>query len=245
MSEIYRKTIQIQTTDTDLYDNLRPNALLQYFQDVATVHADELRMSRDYLVEKYHACWILARVWYRLFRPIHAGDVVELSTWHRGDGGIIFYRDFELTMDGEVVGEGISSWVVADVDTRKMLRPSAIDTIAGAKVPPRTLNKQLKLIREDKEKQPVYDRTVRYSDLDVNGHMNNTRYADVLLDAFAPEELCGRFISGFQLNYSQECRLGETMTVYRNMNEEDCYVDGCCHDGQRRFEARVEFAPMP
>ncbi len=241
MSEIYTRVIEVQTTDTDLYDNLRPGALLQYFQDLATSHAVILNIGRDYLVEKYHACWILARVWYRLSRPIHAGEIIRIDTWHRGANGIIFYRDFDIFVGDEHVGEGVSSWVVADIETRKMLRPSNIDTIAEAKVSQRAKDRQLKLIREPKEKAYAYSRTVRYSDLDVNCHMNNTKYADVLMDAFSPEELEGKFISQLQLNYSQECRIGETMEVSRAMTEDSCYIDGCCADGKRRFEATVQF----
>ena len=241
MQEIYSRTIQVQTTDTDLYDNIRPNALLQYFQDLGTAHAVILNIGRDYLVEKYHACWILARVWYRLNRPIHAGEIMRMDTWHRGASGIIFNRDFDIFIGDEHVGEGISAWVVADIENRKMLRPSSIDTIAEAKVPDRAKSRQLKLIKEPKEKELVYERTIRYSDLDVNGHMNNTKYADVLLDVLSPEEMAGKFISEMQLNYSQECKLGETMTVSRIFDGNSCYIDGCCEDKKRRFEATVQF----
>lgn len=244
MSDIYTEIITVETTHTDLYDNLRPNALLQFFQQLGTNHSVILNIGRDYLVEKYHACWILARVWYRLSRPIHAGEVLKIDTWHRGDSGIIFYRDFDLFVGDEHVGEGVSSWVVADIESRKMLRPSAIDTIAGAKAPDRVKALQLKMIRDPKDKTPVYDRTVRYSDLDVNGHMNNTKYADLLLDALTPEELEGRFISELQLNYSRECKIGETLNVSRKMDESGCYIDGCCGDSERRFEARLQFSAL-
>lgn len=245
MKEIHSKSIQVQTTDTDLYDNIRPAALLQYFQDMGTEHAMILNIGRDYLVEKYHACWILARVWYRLTRPIHAGEIMRMDTWYRGDGGIIFYRDFDIYIGDELVGEGVSAWVVADLDNRKMLRPSSIDTIAAADASDRAKTRQLKLIREPKEKETVYERRVRYSDLDVNGHMNNTKYADVMMDVFTPEQLRGRFVSEMQLNYSQECRLGETMTISRVLGEDGCYIDGCCEDGKRRFEASVQFGAVP
>lgn len=245
MQEIYTRNIQVQTTDTDLYDNIRPGAVLQYFQDLGTAHSVILNMGRDYLVEKYHASWILVRVWYRLSRPIHSGEVMRVDTWHRGASGIIFNRDFDIFVGDEHVGEGVSAWVVADVEDRKMLRPSGIDTIAEAKVPDRAKTRQLKLIREPGEKEMIYARTVRYSDLDVNGHMNNTKYADVLMDAFSPEELEGRFISELQLNYSQECKIGETMSVFRQMTETGCYVDGCDDEGKRRFEATVQLQDIP
>ncbi len=241
MNEIYTQNIVVRSTDTDLNDNLRPAALLQYFQELGTAHSAILRMDRDYLIRHYHACWILARVWYRLERPVHGGETLRIDTWHRGAGGMTFYRDYALYSGDEQIGEGVSAWVVADVDNRKMLRPSAIDSIAEAKAPEHVSQRQLKLIREQKDKVWAYDRTVRCSDLDVNGHMNNTKYADVLLDAFAPEELAGRFVSQLQLNYSQECKMGETMQIFRRMDGESCYIDGCSGDKNRRFEATVQF----
>ena len=73
--------------------------------------------------------------------------------------------------------------------------------------------------------------------------MNNTRYADVLADALAAQELEGRFISELQINYSQECKEGETMEISRLLEENSCYIDGCSDDGKRRFEATVQFQP--
>jgi acyl-ACP thioesterase len=73
--------------------------------------------------------------------------------------------------------------------------------------------------------------------------MNNTKYADVLMDALNPEELSGRFLSELQLNYSQECKAGEIMEISRVLDGNSCYIDGCSGDGKRRFEASLQFAP--
>ena len=67
--------------------------------------------------------------------------------------------------------------------------------------------------------------------------------ADVLVDALTAQEMEGRFISELQLNYSQECKAGETMEISRLMGEDSCYIDGCSDDGKRRFEATVQFQP--
>ena len=243
MNEIYTRTMEIGSSSVDLYDNIRPAAMLQMLQELGTDHAAVLHMDRDYLVEEYHACWILARVWYRVTRPLHAGEQLTISTWHRGASSLIVYRDYDLFVGNEQVGEAVAAWVVADIDNRKMLRPSSIENIAISAPPDQVKERQLRLIRCPKDKKHVYDRTVRYSDLDVNGHMNNTRYADVLADSLAAQELEGRFISELQLNYSQECKEGETMEISRLLEENRCYIDGCSDDGKRRFEATVQFQP--
>lgn len=243
MNEVYSKTVEIGTAAVDLSDNIRPSSLLQLLQEMGTDHAALQHMDRDYLVENYHACWILARVWYQVKRPLHAGELLTIRTWHRGAGSLIVYRDYDLFVGEEPVGEAVAAWVVADIDDRRMLRPSAIENIAVSRAPATVKERQLRLIRCPKEKKHVYDRTVRYSDLDINGHMNNTKYGDVLMDALSPQELEGRFISQLQLNYSQECRYGETMEVDRVLEENSCYIDGCSDDGKRRFEATLQFQP--
>lgn len=243
MNEIYTRTMEIGTAAVDLYDNIRPSAMLLMLQEMGTDHAAIQHMDRDYLVEEYHACWILARVWYQVTRPLHAGEQLTIKTWHRGASSLIVYRDYDMFVGNEQVGQAVAAWVVADTDSRKMLRPSSIENIAVSKPPEQVKERQLRLIRCPKEKQHVYDRTVRYSDLDVNGHMNNTKYADVLMDALTAQELEGRFVSELQLNYSQECKAGETMEVYRVLGENSCYIDGCSSDGKRRFEATIQFQP--
>ncbi len=74
--------------------------------------------------------------------------------------------------------------------------------------------------------------------------MNNTKYADVMLDALDVEELRGKYISELQLNYSMECKAGEVMDISRKMGQDACYIDGCSPDGTRRFESALHFRPI-
>jgi acyl-ACP thioesterase len=243
MYETFEKTFPIGYTEVDTFGRIRPAALLGFFQDMATGHSALLDVGRDYLLGEYHAIWMLVRVWYSLKRPLTVGENLTIRTWHRGVGGLILYRDFDLLVDGETVGEAISAWVVADAENRKMLRPSSIANLAASPIPETVKDKQLKLIRTPKHKKPIYTKTVRFSDLDLNGHMNNTKYADVLLDALDPEALRENFVAEMQLNYSMECLAGESMVVSREDSDASCYIDGCGPDGERKFEAILQFQP--
>lgn len=241
MNEIYERTFSITSSEVDVYGNCRPAALLSFFQDLANEHSVLCGTDRDYLVEEYGAFWMLVRVWFHLERPLKTGENLTIRTWQRGAGGLIIYRDFDLLADGVPVGEAVSAWVVAELESRKMLRPDRVRRIADAPAPEQVKNRQLKLIRTPKQLSQAYIRTIRYSDLDVNGHMNNTKYADVIQDAFQVEELEGRFVSEMQLNYSMECLAGETLEIFRGAEGESCYVDGRGEDGARRFESLLHF----
>lgn len=241
MNETYTRTFPLTAAEVDVFGNCRPAALLTMFQDMATEHGAIMQVHREYLMDNYNAIWMLVRLWYRLQRPLKMGEELTVVTYHRGPGGMTVYRDFDLFVGEECVGEGVSAWVVADVDSRKMLRTGSVENIANSPVPAQVKDKTLRGIRSPENRQVVYTKAVRYSDLDVNGHMNNTKYADVLLDAFTLEELSGNFVSEMQLNFSRECLFGEAIEVGRGPSGESVYVDGCGEDGERRFEALVHF----
>ena len=245
LEDIFEMSYTIRSTDVDIFGICRPSSLLCVFQDMATDHSKVLGMDQDVLTDRYNAAWLLVRMWYRLERPLHMGEKIDLRTWHRGAGGLIVYRDFDLTVNGQSVGEAVSAWVVADRENRKMLRPGLVDCIASSSVPETVKSRQLKLIKTPKDKTFVHQREIRYSDLDLNGHMNNTRYADVVMDALSVAEMQGRYVSELQINYSMECGPGENVSISRSTKEDTCYVDGCSDDGARRFEAIMQFSAFP
>lgn len=88
------------------------------------------------------------------------------------------YRDFDLLAGGVPVGEAVSAWVLAGVEDRKLLRLSQMRELEGTEGG--GLCKQLTLskLRMPGEMEERDRRRMGYSDTDINGHVNNTRYAD-------------------------------------------------------------------
>ncbi len=82
---------------------------------------------------------------------------------------------------------------------------------------------------------------MRYSDCDINGHVNNVRYADFVCDALHMEKL-GResYVRQFQLGYLHECRPGETISIFTGTDGGRQYAHGVGADGVPRFDAAVE-----
>lgn len=92
---------------------------------------------------------------------------------------------------------------------------------------------------------PVGERTVRYSDVDFNHHMNNTRYPDMVCD-FLPD-FTGKFVSGLSLSYMREAALGDTVTVSRMAVEDtpDTYLLRTTRpDGAVCLEAEVTLSDL-
>ena len=80
---------------------------------------DETGVSREMLVERYGAFWMLARSWFHLNRPLRWEDEITIRTWHRGGKRAMMYRDYDIYVGDELVGESVSAWVLASLKDHK------------------------------------------------------------------------------------------------------------------------------
>jgi acyl-ACP thioesterase len=93
--------------------------------------------------------------------------------------------------------------------------------------------------------EAVGERTIVYSDLDFNRHMNNTRYPDMICD-FLPS-MDGKWVTSLSLSYLREAAFGDTLTVHRKAVEgaEDTFLIRTTRpDGLVCLEAEIGLATI-
>lgn len=242
---VYEREYRVDSRETDPWYNCRPSGVLGFLQEAATAAACALHASRDEMLDKYNAFWMLARVWYRLDEPLKWGERLRIRTWHRGGRGASSYRDFDLFVNDAPVGEAVSLWVLANAQTHKLVRMAGIEefqgTDGGALCKTRLLNK----VRMPPDMTCAGTRSFRYSDLDVNGHVNNVRYADIVCDALHLERMgVERFVSSLQVGYQAECRVGETVDLTTGSDGGAQYVHGADGAGKTRFDAMLTLSDL-
>ena len=242
---VYECEYMVDSRDIDPWYHCRPSGLMGMLQEAATQAACALHVSRDEMLVRYNSFWMLARLWYRLDVPLSWGDTVHIRTWHRGGRGASTYRDFDLFVNGQPVGEAVSTWVLADAATHRLARMSRItefqDTDGGPLCKERTLSR----VRLPETMEHADSRAMHYSDTDVNGHVNNVRYVDFLCDALHMERLGpSRFVSSLQVGYLAECVAGETIELYTGQAGGLWYVHGADQAGKSRFDGAVELAEL-
>ena len=246
MALYYEHCVTIDSRDVDGAGSCRPSALLGHLQEAATMAAEVGGFGREVLFRECGAFWMLARMWYRLERPLHWGEKLRIQTWHRGGKGAMMYRDFDLFVGEEYVGESISVWVLAHEQSRKLLRMDSVaalkDTGGGEFCKSKPLAK-IRILGELMETEP---RRMRYSDTDINGHVNNTRYADFACDALEMEKLRkDQFLSEMQLGYLAECQAGEILSMWVGGEGDAHFVKGVDGEENPRFETRIVFRSVP
>lgn len=235
----------IDSRDVDPWNHCRPSALMGILQEAAVAAAGALHASREEMLEKYGLFWMLARMWYRLDRPLRWNETLTIRTWHRGGGGASSYRDFDLFVDGVPVGEAVSVWVLADAETHRLARMSRITEFQGTDGGALCKQKTLSRFKLPPDMAEADRRPMHYSDTDVNGHVNNVRYADFICDAIRMDLLGeGCYVSALQVDYLAECVAGETITLRTGSGEGVRYVCGTGSEGKSRFEGAVALTPL-
>lgn len=235
-------TYSIGTGEADAAQACRISAFLEFFQDVADKHARVMGFHRDDLLGKYGCTWVAVRTKITLNRPVRYEEQLTIRTCPRLVKGAMVYRDFDVFVGDEHVGEAVTVWALADFEKRTVVRPTGIPELVDAPYAPAEMQKDSRLgkLMPPKEKMQLLERViVRYSDLDVNGHCNNVKYADMVCNAADLGHHLDRFVSEFQIDYIKECRLGDVLDLWGEADENGSFVTGKDENGEVRFRCRL------
>ncbi len=242
----FEKCYEIAPLYTDCFGNLKLSAALHFAQDVAGGHCKLLGLDWDTLAKK-QMFWAVIRHRLQITRLPRVGERITLQTWPMPTTKVAFPRStVAYDAQGKELFRSISLWVLMDSQTRGMILPAKSGVLVpgvmrGDELPvPRTLAPQ--------ELASSHTRTVCYTDLDENNHMNNTRYLDWVADLL-PSQFYGQHRAcEVLICYANEAREGQTLAMQWGMNPEGVLtVDAhrkTSEDSQnqeRVFSAQVAF----
>lgn len=229
--------------DTDANRQVRPSALVTYLQETANEHLIHLGISLDELRDRYGMAFILGSISIRSYEPLFSGDDIEVETWTCSEHGFRHNRCFHLSRDGKPVAEATSQWALISLKDGSLVKVEDMpyhvepeESITLPDLPPRLRMPSVA------EMEPAGERRIVYSDIDYNGHMNNTRYPDMLCD-FIPEMRESR-VTGMVLSYRKEAAFGHVLRVFRQKNEDGYLVCTLDEDGNICTEALVKICAV-
>ena len=85
-----------------------------------------------------------------------------------------------------------------------------------------------------------YSITTRWTDIDVNNHVNNTRYADFAINALSLETISKAELQEFEVNYSHELKINQTVDIVLSASDNTYKTIGT-KDGITAFSACFKF----
>lgn len=212
----YIQKSMIPCYDTDMSWRLRPASFMNMAQEIANRHASELGFGYDDLISS-HTAWVLSRMHMKFVRTPQWRDAVVLSTWHKGLDRLFYLRDFSLCDEcGEPLVMATSSWIVLDLETRRLVRdPAIMDESTMCKDNATEAPAAKIQMPKDVPHELVIQHTVAYSDVDFNGHTNNAMYMHWAMDVVDYAVVSSMPAKEATINFNHETRAGDVVSVYR------------------------------
>lgn len=239
MEKIYTKKMEIPNVAVDRFGRMKPSWLLACVQEVAGEHSLLLGAPNGEYNGK-NLFWAVTRHRVEITRLPAAGETVTLNTWPCPTTRVAYPRATAAFDEaGNELFRVMSLWVLMDVSTRAMVLPGKSGvlvegvTVGGEIAVPGSL---APAAGENTEL-----RRVRYTDLDVNGHMNNTQYlnwVDDLLPGIYHRDHPAR---EFTICYLSEALEGQTLELHWVLGD-GLQVDALCRDGEDITKMRRIFA---
>ena len=244
MEPIFQKDFEITDICVDRYGRLKPSMILLYAQEIAGMHCNELALDYDTLAKR-RLFWAVTRHKVQVTRLPMRGETIHVETWPMPTTRVAYPRSIAAyDAQGNECFRSISLWVLMDLDTRNMILPgksgiSVVGTLRGNELPSPNglIAKPLGSHRS---------RSVCFTDLDRNGHMNNTRYMDWIDDLLPSPFHIRSTVKEFTVCYLSEAKEGQELDLRWDFVEEGCLqVDAYRHTDEkdeRIIAARILYA---
>ncbi len=236
------RNFPVYAFQTDVHARLRPGALLEIMQEMAGGHAELLGVGRQELLRQ-NLVWVLTRLEVHMERWPSFGDTLTVETFPMPNRRWFFPRYFLFRDEsGAQIGYAGSLWVLLDVTQRRMCRPDPViarmPDNSGLVAPmgmPATV--------ADAPGEPVIaDHLPVYTDLDMNGHVNNTRYLDWCCNALGIDAMQSYELASFAVNFNQEVRPGQSVRTELRRGDETFSFSGFI-GGNRHFDVGGTLRP--
>lgn len=215
MNRIGSYTFEIEAGDADLFGNYPLPVLLRKMLDCAGYHADKRGWGLRHLNADNYS-WVLARAAIEMESFPSIYDRIEIQTWVEELNKHFSTRNFCFqNQKGEILGYARTVWSMIDLNTRKSVDLTSVSDISNHKV-----DKECPIDRPRKisavTSEPEFTHDVKYSDLDINGHVNSCKYVEHIINLFSTNiDQLGE-LNRFDITFLSESKPGDRLCFHRD-----------------------------
>lgn len=214
---------KIRVYETDYKQRLKIDAIANYMQECAEEHAKLGDLGYDGMMDK-NIFWVLSKVQIQILEMPIINDEITIKTWSKGLAKLYAIRDFEICNgEGKIVIRASTNWLVIDSKTYRPVRPNEI-MLKFPHLEQESLPINIKRLNLDSELDTLLDqRKVRYSDIDVNNHVNNARYLTWITDAYYNKERNGE-IKNIEIDFLSESKIGDNIRIFSDSTNSEIAI---------------------
>ena len=239
MKKKYSREILITPGLCDYSARLGVGYIFTLFMDIASEHAERLGMGKDAMLAR-DLFWITVKTKVHIIKRPPMMTETSLETWPAVPGRHLCNRYYVLRSGDEVLAEGRTEWAVMNIKKQSLENISALYPLdivpEGESVcdePVARLSRDI----TDCEKIGAY--TVKSTDIDIGGHMNNVAYVFAVLSLFSVAEQKDMRITDMEVSFAAQCFEGDVLTAYKRITDKGTEVLLTREDGTVAFMALI------
>lgn len=227
--DIFRRKHVLGNSDVNMHKKLKTSSLFNLLQQAASEHCFQLGYGSEYTMNRGFL-WVITRQKAEITKLPSYEDEITIETWPGPTRHVIFPRYYRvLDKSGDVLVNASAVWTLIDANTRSV----ATFDRHGIRLDGTVTGHEISLPRAPEQIEFIEERNfvVPYSYLDLNGHMNNTRYFDLAEDMIQ-SPAAGDMLRILTVEYSNEALLNETINIKIGQDNKRYYI---CGDTDKRI----------
>ncbi|MBY5034966.1 acyl-[acyl-carrier-protein] thioesterase [Streptococcus gallolyticus] len=215
-----------------------PHLILRCLE-ISGRQSSSLGRSDRYIFETYGLVWVVTDYEFTIHRLPHYGETVTIATEALSHNKFFCYRKFFIyDAEGDLLMDILCYFVLLGLESRK-LSPVPEDLVAPFESEMvKKVQRAPKLpVLEDLASQEY---RIRYFDIDMNGHVNNSKYLEWMFDVLDYDFLLYHVPKRLQLKYIKEVAPGGMIdSQYRldGLTSQHAIVS----EGELRAQAQIEW----
>lgn len=235
MIKLYSESLELRSCDCDMFSAWAPAAILTAMQESAGVHVALLGLDRTTMT-RLNLGWVLSRLKVEFTRLPRVGETLTIETWPTPNRHLFFPRSHVFRdASGAPIGCANSLWATMNLTERRVEKndfaisrmPDNRDLPPAAGMPA--------TVKPLPGAPCVGSIVPGFSDLDPNGHVNNTRYMEWCMNALGLDVLRDKCLTAFDVNFDSEIMPGCAIHTELTMDGDRFAFFGFDANGRKHF----------
>ncbi|MDR0542086.1 MAG: acyl-[acyl-carrier-protein] thioesterase [Dysgonamonadaceae bacterium] len=219
---------RIESYTCDFTEKATLTGIGGYILDAASRHAEERGFGYGEIL-KDNVAWVLSRLSIKMDKYPAFNRTIKVETWVESVEKFFTQRCFCIyDEDNTILGYARTIWAAINIETRRPIdiprwRPELSEYAMPEKECPIEKFSKIPAIEGI---EPSMGYSVRYSDIDINKHMNSIKYIEHIVDVFDLALFKEKMIHRFEIIYLAEGMFGDKLKLYRqHISENENLVD--------------------
>lgn len=222
----YENHFVLCTGHCDFFGKWKPYSILENMQIVASEHCMALGIGQKNLAER-GLSWVLFKLNVQISAYPTIGEEVSILTYTKSSRFNFFPRYYiAKKMDGEILCKAGSLWMMIDQKTRQSISPKKSGIELPACIAFEAATNVFSSCKMVSGETFISEYNPQYSDLDINGHVNNTKCIEWLCNRLGIDFMKEKELSCFDIEYIHEIQPQMHVEQTLNINNSAFFFSG-------------------